>query len=314
MKIERPRFLSGTVLANDTRLKPYERRPRSLRERVWRPSNFQAAPIAPRHVPDFDRIRALDEKSDGLKIQLGDSTLAKLLDVEVPDPSDVSWLTEKARRMGLGETEAQIAASPPFGREQKTMTKRTNLGDAKLSTDAQLQSVDVQIQAVQAALAQGSIDVAAIGAVIAQIVVGQTTTNQQIGQLAAASQMLGIPKDWRQAGLTHRLWSQAQFRADEGKIMLFLLANIPQGFDDNKNFLVRVDDKWQGIASVSVRSVASKLKDQFLDVENRAVIPIDLAKDLVFNHGADNGQLDLPVGQPTPPRGGPPSNTTRRTP
>ena len=308
MKIQRPRFLSGARLSNDERLNPYSRKPRSLRETVWRPSNFNAPAIAPRKAPDFDQIRALDEKNEGLKVQLGDATLAKLLAVQVPDPSDVSWITEKARRMGLGESEEDIEASPPFGREQRTITKRTNLADAKLSTDA-------QIQAVQASLAQGSTDLARVGAAIAAIVVGQTTTNAQLAQLAAASQKLGIPADWKKAGFAHRLFSQAQFKMDEGRILLFLLANIPRGYDDNKNFLMLVADTRQPIKTISIRSLNQKMKDSFLDIQTRSVMSTDLAKELAFSDGVDGGVLDLPaVGQPTPPKGKQPSNTTRRTP
>ena len=295
MKIERPRFLAGARLANDERLAPYTRRPRSLRETVWRPSNFNAATIAPRQAPDFDQIRALDEKNEGMKVQLGDKTLAALLAVQVPDPSDVSWLTEKARRLAAGESEANIEASPPFGREQRTITRRTNLADAKLSTDA-------QIQAVQASLAQGSTDVARIGAAIAQIIVGQTTTNAQLAQLAAASQQLGIPKDWRTAGFTHRLFSQTQFKSEEGKVMLFLLANIPSGFDDSGRFLVVLDKSGTVVSMASIRNISARLHpDSFLDIENRAIIPVDWAKDLALNDNVDNGVLDLgSISQSTP--------------
>jgi hypothetical protein len=151
---------------------------------------------------------------------------------------------------------------------------------------------------MQAALAQGNINVAAVGASIIQIITGQTTTNTQLAQLAAASQQLNIPKNWQQAGLTHRLWSQAQFRADEGQLLLFLLANLPQGFDTDKNFLIEVDDNLRTMRAISIRNVAAKMKDRFLDIDNRALISITLAKNLASN-GIDNGRLDLSM-QPTP--------------
>jgi hypothetical protein len=283
MNIQRPRFLSGFV-KNDSRLDQYERKPRTLRERVWRPNSFKSAKIAPRQGPDFDGLRALDEKNEGLKVQLGDATLAKLLAVQVPDPSDISWLTEKTRRITAGET--------PFGRKQRTITKTTNLADAKISTDA-------QIQAVQTALAAGNVNTAAIGATVLRLLVAQTATVDQITKLTAIAKQLAIPKDWKDAGLPHRLWSAAQFKAAEGTIMLFLLANIPKGFDNDAMFLTRVDDNMNVIKSVSIRNIATKIKNGFLDIENRAIIPPDLAKDLVYNDGVDNGLLD--IAAPPPP-------------
>ena len=88
--IERPRFLSGEVMKNDNSLQSYTRRPRTLQEPVLRVNNFLSPAPVPRHIPDFDGLRALDEQQQGIKVQLSDKTLNQLFSTQIPDSTDIS--------------------------------------------------------------------------------------------------------------------------------------------------------------------------------------------------------------------------------
>jgi hypothetical protein len=295
--IQRPRFLSGSTRKNDNRLKPYHRQPRTLLEPILRPNNFKAPDPRSRFIPDFDGLRALDERQSGIKVQLSDKTLASLLNVQVPDKSDQSWLDEKNRRLTAGETEQQIDIAPPFGRVQRTVTRKTNLGDAN-------NSIETQLQAVTQSIAQGNTltrnAIVQLGASLVPNITNTKTTVEQIALAQKAAARLGIPQSWKDAGLAHRLWSSSQFARDAGEILLFLLSTTPQGFDVKDKFLVKLDENGNIVSEVSFKNFSSELRGHFLDVENRAIIPVVLAKNLTQNDGVDNSQLDLT--QPTPPK------------
>ena len=171
------------------------------------------------------------------------------------------------------------------------MTKTGNLAGLTSSQ----QSVDASLAAIQQALNAGfattRIEATKIGANIVRLLTDQNITIKQLEAAQQAVLKLGIPKDWKAAGLTHRLWSLNQFRRSEGQVMLFLLANTPPGFDLDNKFLVR-NDAGKDV-NVSVKGVGSKfIASGFLDIQTRRLISLPDAK-LLAATGVDNGKLDL---------------------
>lgn len=61
-----------------------------------RPQAFVKPEIKPRRIEDFERIRQRDILQQGLKVQLGPSTLKELLTVKLPDENNPSILVEKS--------------------------------------------------------------------------------------------------------------------------------------------------------------------------------------------------------------------------
>lgn len=94
---------------------------------IDRPS-FLTQSVLPRSFVGFDALNAYDVKQSGIKVQIGDSSINKLMTITIKDPTDKVWIDEYKRRRILGESEDDIRADPPLGREQRMTTKQMQSG------------------------------------------------------------------------------------------------------------------------------------------------------------------------------------------
>lgn len=111
---------------------------------------------AAEHRELLSRAQHIDDKLDRpklLEINLGKSTLTKLLEVDVPDPSDTSWLNEKNRIINRlkanGANETQINSylknNPPLGRQQNTIKQNTPISAANISFSKKIDELKQEI-------------------------------------------------------------------------------------------------------------------------------------------------------------------------
>jgi len=309
--LKRPSYLAGTQ--NKSRspsprvpnLKP-SRRTGLGNRRIVRPSS-EAPEIRPRDV-DFDKLAAADIEKSGIKVQLGQKTLEQLFKIQVPDPTDVEWIAEKNRRITSGESEADIKANPPFGRQQRTIAKMTNFGASGLNLDEKIKTLQ---QAVQSGFADNSTTQAQMIANIALILQNQSDLDRMrqgdTKTIVDSIKQMAIPKNWRDMGFPTRLVSFSQYRipAQKGLINLFLLSNIPQGLTMNQPLLaltVETKTKPATVRAIELKNIERNLRKdvrsgiiqtpgKFLDLEKREIIPYSMAVELA-NRGIDGGQLN----------------------
>jgi hypothetical protein len=134
-------------------------------------------PIMPRSFVGFDALREMDEEQFGVRVQLGDTTITKLLTISIPDPSDKSWLDEYQRRKDLGESDDDLKKSPPLGREQRKTNKDLQFGQ-RGNTPSE------NIAALEALIKQGFTESRderiELGKRIAEVLGHQTRTRDEI--------------------------------------------------------------------------------------------------------------------------------------
>jgi hypothetical protein len=305
--LHRDAFRAGTshTINQNIHLPPNQRHGMGNYEMV-RPA-FTAPRIEPRQALDFDKINAINIAQFGQKIQLGEKTLEALLGVKMPDPSDRSWIDEYNRRKRLGETDEQLKRNPPFGRPQRTIKKRINFGEAKLSMDGSLSAIKAAVDAGRAETIEQK---RLLGLEIARVL-GSTEnirrlTGQNLGVLKDAISRIRVPKNYIANGFDHRIFGNAQYLAQQGLITLFLLANpkitnlnLPIRSENSRNPNPDADS-W-----ISLNSLVSALRRpgdraRYLDLATRRLITKATALRMV-RAGVDNGLLDgVPLAPPVP--------------
>lgn len=314
--IQRPSFKSGTVVKPNIPVKRLDGNDRDGmgNKRIVR-NNFIAPQIRGREVLNFERLQATDIEQAGIKVQLGDKTIEKLFKVQVGDPTDITWLEEKARRIAEGETEEQLKQNPPLGRPQRSINKMVNFG-------AQGLSVDDKIESIKAAVEQGNADnrnemaqvIAQTALILGNIGNLRNITQTGMNNLRQAIRRMFVPKNWRAMGFTHRIFSLDQYKEQAGLINLFILSNLSD-LPGDRSFerpLISYDEQGNEIGRTDfvnmVQNLTSRLKGgrrrpgRYLDLQNKSIIPLNVAVNLV-NSGVDGGQLN---GQNPPD--GPPNN------
>jgi len=303
--LKRPSYLAGTSRSPSPRvpnLKP-SRRSGLGNRRLTRPS-FEAPEIRPRDV-DFDKLAAADIEKSGIKVQLGQKTLEQLFKIQVPDPTDVEWIAEKKARIANGESEEDIKANPPFGRQQRTIAKMTNFGSTQLNLDEKIQTLK---QAVQRGFADNTTTQVRVIAKLAEILQDQddlihlTKFGFQI--IREAIEQMAIPKNWRDMGIPTRLVSFNQYNipGQKGLINLYLLSNVPQGRSLDEPVKNEMIDRKTGnitYKNTSLRNINDNLRKdarsntpgKYLDLEKREIIPYARAVEYA-NSGVDGGELN----------------------
>lgn len=303
--LKRPSYLAGTKVSPSPRvpnLKP-SRRSGLGNRRLTRPS-FEAPEIRPRDV-DFDKLAAADIEKSGIKVQLGQKTLEQLFKIQVPDPTDVEWIAEKKARIANGESEEDIKANPPFGRQQRTIAKMTNFSTSGLNLGEEIQTLK---QAIQRGFADNSTTQVQVIAKLAQILQSPEELDKpEIKTIGEATEQLPIPKNWREMKFPTRLVSFEQYKKPEqkGLINVFLLSNVPQGLSRDepvKNVIIDKKTGFQSSKTTALEKISDNLRKdvrlgnvqtpgKFLDLEKREIIPYSKAVEYA-NAGVDGGQLN----------------------
>ncbi len=256
--------------------------------------NFIAPPIKGREIIPFEKLQAVDIEQSGQKVQLGDKTIEKLFKVYINDPTDVKWIEEKNRRLQAGETEEDIERNPPMGRPQRKVAKMTNFGAMGLSVQDKIEQLK---SAIDQGHSESKTDMANVIAQTAQVLNNmaelRNLTNRGYNELRQLINRLNIPKHWKGMGFEHRIWSLNQYREDAGMLNLFLLSNVK---DINKP-LVIMDANGNVTGKTNLVNMPQNLgktanrPERYLDLQQRAIIPLALAVRLA-NNGIDDGQLD----------------------
>tara|TARA_R110000851_G_scaffold119581_3_gene247422 strand:- start:275 stop:1462 length:1188 start_codon:yes stop_codon:yes gene_type:complete len=302
-EFKRPAFVRGTVAVNKGNVEMPAQIRGGIGNRSIVRNNFLAAPIKGREMIDFEKLQAQDISEGGIKVQFGDKTLEQLFKIQVEDITDVEWLDEYERRKALGETEDQLRNMPPLGRPQRQVSKMKNFGE-------QGNSVNDKVEMLTAAVLQGHTETKEQMAQIMVSAAGILGSEENLRRLTQANfnslrQIIGrmnVPKNYRAAGFTHRLFSLEQYRDEQGLVNLFLLSNLPMDRSLNTpiaTYNARGDIRGRPtlIQIVNSMQAAGGNPGKFLDIQLRGIIPRSSAIDLV-NDGLDGGMLNNVVAPP----------------
>jgi len=271
-EFKRPSFKSGVIYEE---AKPAEnidhinQRTGTGNKQITRPA-FMAPSIKLRTIVDFDKLQALDIEQAGQKVQLGESTIRQLFEVEMPDGQDTQWLSEKRRLTDLfrrqGMTQEQInrelEVNKPLGREQRTTTEQRNIGQSSLSMKNKLKEIKEEIDngnaqsRQQQAVLTGQLalilnDTQAIGAL----------TQAQLQGLGASLARIGVPTNHKRLGLIPRFVDINYYNVNAGMINLLLFSKVRETPNTNqynydqmvKNFNANAN----GLPAMTLRSAVS---------------------------------------------------------
>ena len=197
------------------------------------------------------------------EISIGDETMDKLFAVQIADPSDGEWLIEVQRRKHAGETDAQIAANPPFRRPQRTITKNINFATTGLKLEDKIELLQTAIMSNSVETQKELKDVATSIAVILTDV-SQLNQNQTkvMGDIVSR---LNLPVDPFEAGLPQRIYTPKEYLDNAGLINFYIYS---RAFKMGLNLNSPVEGKSGNLIKLSSlgTSLSQGKNDVFLDV------------------------------------------------
>jgi hypothetical protein len=229
--LARPAFKYGAVLVGNMNVPMLKNKRTGDGDRNMIRNNFISPPIKGREQLDFEQLQAQEKElqSNRNEIQLGDKTIEKLFKIQVPDTTDVLWVTEYNKRKNNGETAAQLEQNPPLGRPQRQVSQMKNFAQ-------QGQTLENKVEMVQAAVLQGNVEsnkemgqiAYQITALLSNVNNLQQMSEAQLRSIHQSIARLNIPKQW-QASFRDlgRVINQETFNANKGPLVMFLLSNIP---------------------------------------------------------------------------------------
>lgn len=257
---------------------------------ITRPA-FDAPEVKPRRPIDFDKLQALDIEQAGTKVQLGESTLKQLFDVEVPDPSDTLWLAEKARLtaqyraqgMNPEQIAEELRVNKPLGRAQRTSTKKRNIAQAELSTADKLNEIKQEIDAGRAqSRAQQATLTGQLALILNDVTAINQLTQQQLTDLGLSLARIGVPTMYSRLGLRSRFGDIAYYNQNAGLINLLLFSKVREKSNTaqyNYDLLVKnfARTPATGLPAMKLTSAVAALGRQgnnrvYLDLERGGVI------------------------------------------
>jgi hypothetical protein len=306
-KISRHAFRAGEVFVQDGPVGPLMPNKRSVDKSIRRPA-FNSSGVAPRREVDFNQISAQNVANFGQTIQLGDETLEKLLNVRVPDESDVTWLEEEKRLKSLGKSPDEIRLDPPFGRAQRTIGRNINFGETKLGLQGALSAIQNQLTENRVeTIEEKRVFGIEIGKILKSSENIRNMSGRNMSDLKKAVDRLNIPTNYIQNGFKHRLFSNRQYLEQQGLINIFLLANpdmpnvntpirterrTKNPRDPGKWIILPPDgDGWIGLNSMVTTIRKGGENRRFLDLAARRFISLTTALSMV-RAGVDDGKLD----------------------
>jgi hypothetical protein len=187
----------------------------------------------------------------------------KLFAVQIADPSDGEWLIEVQRRKNAGETDAQIAANPPFRREQRTITKNINFATTGLKIEDKIELLQTAVMSNSVETQKELKDVATSIAVILTDV-SQLNQNQTkvMGEIV---NRLNLPIDPFEAGLPQRIYTPKEYLDTAGLLNFYIYS---RAFKMGLNLNTPVESKSGNLIKLSsLGTLLSQGKnDVFLDV------------------------------------------------
>lgn len=254
-----------------------------------RRSNFKAEPIKPRNL-NFEKMELQSLQDAGIPVSIGDETLDKLFAVQIKDPSDGEWLIEVERRKNAGETDAQIAANPPFRREQRTITKNINFATTGLKLEDKIELLQTAVMSNSVETQKEIRDVATSIAVILTDV--EKLNAVQTQTMGAIVNRLNLPVDPFEAGLEQRIYSLREYQDNAGLINFYIYSRAYK--EGGRGGLQRPITSQSG-NSIKLSSLNTTLSneggDAFLDVVDMKIVNRETA-DLYRPTMVDEGKQE----------------------
>lgn len=257
-----------------------------------RRSKFKAEPIRPRDL-NFEKMELQSLADAGIPVSIGDKTLDKLFAVQIKDPSDGEWLLEVERRKQAGETDEQIAANPPFRREQRTITKNINFATTGLKLEDKIELLQTAVMSNSVETQQELTDVITSITLILKEV--EQLNNNQTKAMGDIISRLNIPLDPFEAGLTQRIYTAGEYGQNVGLINAYIYARARR---TGLNLDSPVDGKsGNPIKLSSLGTLLSQGKgDTFLDVVDMKLVNRETALSYRPDLPDDTKQEEDPEG------------------
>lgn len=135
-----------------------------------------------KRIVDFDNLRT-NFGMRAKEFNLSEATLSKLFDVDVPDINDITWINEYKRletaMLASGASMVAIkeflSKNPPFGRPQRTVKVKRNLGATSMTTENKLNEILQELSDGKVASLTNKADVLAAIAVVLNSTTALTT-------------------------------------------------------------------------------------------------------------------------------------------
>ena len=284
-------------------------------KQIVRPA-FNAPPIKPRTIVDFDKLQALDIEQAGTKVQLGESTLKAMFNIEVPDNQDTKWIEEKQRLTALfrrqGMTQEQIdrelEVNKPLGREQRTTTKKQNIGQSSLTMADKLKEIKEEVDNGNAQSRQQQAVLTGQIALILQDTqaIGALTQAQLVG-LGQALARIGVPTNHKRLGLIPRFVDVSFYNANAGMINLLLFSKVRETPNINaynydrvcRNFVQGAGNPQTGLPAIKLTSMVGALGNainrRYLDLERGGVINLQQLRAFANADGGFQGNANFDI-------------------
>jgi len=298
----RPAYKHNSSVINRP-IVPFKKTRFAIDNDVTRPAT-ESAPGTKSRVPlGVDLMRKIDEEAYGAKVQLSEKTLDKLFNVRVDDPTDEIYINRKRELEAEGRSPQEIENI--IGR-QRQITKRVNLADSSLAVEDKIELLE---RAVKSGFDNTREGLSAI--------VGQTAlllrdgsfldkmTPEDLNRLKEVLRGIDMPKDYRRAGFSHRIYTKPQYRAESGLINLYIMTHLERprtleapllGIPTQRGVFLPLLTGYIQYMSASNKGTNP---EKYIDLEERRFISRSEAMDLA-NQGVDGGVLG---GYPRPPDG-----------
>ena len=267
---------------------------------VTRPATASAPGVKSRVPLGVELMKKIDEEAYGAKVQLSEKTLDKLFNVRVDDPTDEIYINRKRELEAEGRSPQEIENI--IGR-QRQITKRVNLADASLAVEDKIELLE---RAVKSGFDNTREGLSAI--------VGQTSlllsdgsfldkmTNEDLNRLKEVLRGIDMPRDYRRAGFSHRIYNLPQYRDESGLINLFIMTHLERprtlaapllGIPTQRGVFSPLLTGYINYMSAGDRGATP---EKYIDLEERRFITRKEAMRLA-NEGVDGGVLG---GEPRP--------------
>lgn len=230
---------------------------------------FTAPDPAGRQIYNDDIERTFNEEKETLTVNLSKSSLEKLFNVAVGDPTDRKWLEEKERMVrqykaqGLSdaEIEQELKTNKPLGREQKTIQKQQNIAESSLSLSDKLKEIDEEVKSGKVVSTQERAALTGqLAAVLNRVDVTGGIIGPELLRLSNLIQSLNVPTTYQGLGIPFRFIDIDYFKRISGLVSLLLFSKAKErplvGLYERDNNIKRFDiDPVKGVPTAAVHGV-----------------------------------------------------------
>ena len=193
------------------------------------------------------------------------------------------WLKDKLTKSMTNEMiERELQVNKPLGREQRTTSKRQNIGQSSLSMADKLREIKEEVDNGRAQTRQQqAILTGQLALILNDTQAINALTQAQLQGLAVSLARIAAPTNHKGLGLEPRFVDISYYNDNAGMINLLLFSKVREmpnvvGYNYDqicKNFVVDPDD---GLPAVKLTSMVSAISNnnnrRYLDLERGGVI------------------------------------------